>query len=221
MARQSPKVEVFHIDRNNPDQTGWDYPGLQYAARLGVPAYLDPQGLKRVFYKIYKLHAFPFRHLRKLGGQIPLQFARPGELHRDEGSKAHIFAFVSFLCHVKHSDPLFWKTSNIHVYTADNDEEIPLDASLDEILAGKYGTMDQNNPLRVVWIPGKRGKDEQPFPHLSWICGGRKKGVIHLPPSEIPYDSPGEMQNVSYFPPSDSDNIGDAPPSYEEVWGAP
>jgi len=103
MARQSPKVEVFHIDRNNPDQTGWDYPGLQYAARLGVPAYLDPQGLKRVFYKIYKLHAFPFRHLRKLGGQIPLQFARPGELHRDEGSKAHIFAFVSFLCHVKHS----------------------------------------------------------------------------------------------------------------------
>ena len=91
-----------------------------------------------------------------------------------------------------------------------------------EILGGKYGTMDEKNPLRVVWIPGKRGKPEQPqaFPSLSWICGVRKKGVIHLPPSEIPYDSPEETQLVPYFPPADSDDTADAPPSYEEAWGA-
>jgi hypothetical protein len=46
--------------------------------------------------------------------------------------------------------------------------------------------MDQEHPLRVVWIPGDKGDFDQSFPSLSWVCGGRKRGVMHLLSSEIP-----------------------------------
>jgi len=47
------------------------------------------------------------------------------------------------------------KMRNMHIYMANNNQEIPLEARLGEILAGKYGKMDGNNPLRVLWIPGR------------------------------------------------------------------
>lgn len=117
---------------------------------------------------------------------------------------------------------------NMHVYTAKNDQEIPLEASLGEILAGLYGKMDEDNPLRVIWIPGKKGRFDQPFPTVSRLCGGRKKGVIYLPPFETSYDHPQQTEEVVCaddiyaLPPTDEilPNYADddLPPSYEEAW---
>src|SRR5271163_1713877 len=97
MERRRPKFDEFYIDQDNPDHTGWGYPGLHHAAKIGAPESQDQQGLKRVFYTIYKLHTFPFRYLQNVGAQRPPDFVRPGDLHRDEGAKANIYAFVSLL----------------------------------------------------------------------------------------------------------------------------
>ena len=93
--------------------------------------------------------------------------------------------------------------NHLHVYTAGSDLEIPRDATLTDILSGKYGKMDQEHPLRVVWIPGNRGDFDQDFPSLSWVCGRPKRGVMHL---------------LSFKTPSSSANDkDDCLPTYEEL----
>jgi len=224
--------EVIRVDRDNPDHTGWDYPGLQQAAPLGTPAINDPEGIKRVFYRTYKLHTFPFRRLKTIPILDSFSFIRPAELHRDEGPQADLYKFISLLCFVNDGGTLRGKMKNIHVYTADNNEEIPLEASLGEILAGKYGKMDEDNPLRVVWIPGRKGRFYQPFPTISRFCGGKKKGIIYLPPSDIAstriFQDPSLMdeeatpQDDLYDPPPIDElphyDNEELPPSYEEIW---
>ena len=72
------------------------------------------------------------------------------------------------------------KMRNMHVYTESNDDEICLEARLGEILNGKHRKMDEDNPgpLRVIWIPGKKGRFYQPFPSVSGLCGARKRDSI-------------------------------------------
>src|SRR5271170_3358698 len=163
MDRLPLKREDFFLDENNPDHTGWRYPGLQHAIKSHFTAEVnDLRGVKRVFYTMQKLHFFPCRHLRRLGGGNSPSVIRPAQLHRDEGPGANIFAFVSWITFVKHRKREWWRMINhLHVYTAGSDLEIPRDATLADILSGKYGKMDQEHPLRVVWIPGKRGGFDQ------------------------------------------------------------
>jgi hypothetical protein len=188
MDRLPLKREEFFLDENNPDHTGWRYPGLQHAIKSPFTAEInDPQGMKRVFYTMQKLHFFPCRHLRKLGREKSPSVIRPAQLHREEGPGGNIFAFVSWITFVKHKKREWWRMINhLHVYTAGSDLEIPRDATLADILSGKYGEMDQEHPLRVIWIPGNKGDFDQNFPSLSWVCGGRKRGVMHMLSFETP-----------------------------------
>ena len=134
----------------------WTYPGLHH----GEPdfqkvAHRDPEGVKRVFYTVQKLHKFPFRYLREEKPPKGSKYIiRPGELHRNEGRKANIYRFRSWICHVRHCEFRLESMENLHVYTANCDTELPLHVSLGEILEGKYGRMDEANPLPVVQIPG-------------------------------------------------------------------
>ena len=223
-------IHRWGIDETNPDHTGMHHPGLQQAAPRGTPEINDPYGFKRVFYTVYKLRASLFRRpkVRSIEGQRTGQYVRPAELHRDEGAQANLYKFISWLCYFRHVESLDGKVRNIHVYTAKSDHEIHLEASLDEILAGLCGKMDENNPLRVIWIPGKKGRFDQPFPSVSRLCGGSKKGVIYLPAPETPHNPPQETEEVVYtddiyaLPPTDESPPtyadDDLPPSYEEVW---
>lgn len=108
------------------------------------------------------------------------------QLHRNEGARANILAFTSWIAFVKFlMSKKWWAIVNqLHVYTAGRELELPRDATLGDILAGTYGKMDKENPLRVIWIPGKSGDYEKEFPSLSWLCGGKRREVMNLPASE-------------------------------------
>lgn len=104
------------------------------------------------------IRAFPFRRLKCI--QSPkgenLYTVTPIQLHIAEGKEANIERFRTWIRYVGHYyDIPNMRLTNLHVYTANCYEELPLEVSLDDILKGKYGRMDERNPLRVVYIPGK------------------------------------------------------------------
>jgi len=59
-----------------------------------------------------------------------------------------------------------WKSiHHFHIYTMGSDLERNARMQAD-LLSGKYGKMDQENPLQMIWIPGRKGSVEQDFPSL-------------------------------------------------------
>jgi hypothetical protein len=103
----------------------------------------------------------------------------------------------------------------LHVYTADCYEELAWDVSLDEILSGKYGRMDERHPLRVVYIPGK--SEPQLFPYDAFISRGLRE-LLKCDGNTLEEESSGivPVQNREgvISPP---EYIDEAPPSYEEA----
>jgi len=76
----------------------------------------------------------------------------PVQLHRNEGARADVFAFTSSIAFVKFRMSKKWSgiVNHLHVYTAGRELELPRYTTLGDILAGTYGKMDKENPLRVT-----------------------------------------------------------------------
>jgi hypothetical protein len=102
----------------------------------------------------------------------------------------------------------YMRMENLHVYTADCYEELAWDVSLDEILSGMYGRMDERHPLRVVYIPGK--SEPQVFPYYAFISPGLQE-LLKCDDSTFEETSSPSSRNFhnSISPPDE------APPSYQ------
>ena len=200
----------------------WTYPGLRH----GEPdfekvAHQDPQGVKTVFYTLHKLRKLPFRYLQEEKEPDGSKYIiRPGELHKREGRKANIYRFRSWIYYVRHFGLGLESMENLHVYTAHCDAGLPLYVSFEEILQGKYGRMDEANPLRVVHIPGKTGSTSQPFPRVSFFCGWFSHKDKKYIQSQVEIESQNEedasrsrdtVQTTIQHP------LWDVPPTYEEA----
>jgi hypothetical protein len=211
-----PWKREFH-NSTNPDHTGWAFAGLVQAERDSFKLEEeDPQGVKRLFYVLLLLRRLPFRHLHvpKPPERGPYPYVvRPGQLHRKEGKEATLFRFRSLLYHISHPGIEFSSMENFRIYPFQADIEIPPHATFDEILQGKFGRMDKNHPLRVVYIPGKAGRKPQNFPQVSFICRWfSRKGTCGSHNEEEIASMDDEVGETH----AGVDNL-DLPPTYEEA----
>ncbi len=198
------------------------YPGLRHGEpNFEKVAHQDPEGVKRAFYTLHKLRKLPFRYLQEDKEPDGSKYIiRPGELHKREGRKADICRFRSWIYYVRHFGLGLESMENLHVYTAHCDAGLPLYVSFEEILQGKYGRMDEANPLRVVQISGKTGRISQPFPRVSFVCGWFSHKDKKYIQSQVEIESQNEedasrsrdtVQTTIQHP------LRDVPPTYEEA----
>jgi hypothetical protein len=165
------------FNNRNPEHTGWHYPGLLHASNtIHVhAAAADRSNPRRVFYRLLRIRRFPFTYLKYIrprnGSQYPHTII-PAQLHAKEGKEATLLRFRSWLFHVTHYEDIP-SMENLHIYTADCYEELSSDVSLDEILSGKCGRMDERHPLRVVYIPGN--SKPRAFPWDAFIPRGLRE----------------------------------------------
>jgi hypothetical protein len=162
----------LHIDESfsptNPDHTGWPHPGLYYAGIL-TSNEVGSALSKHIYYQLFASRTFPFRGLKRLeppkGWSRDTKFIVPAQLHRAEGREACVWRLRNFIAYVRHPHDIHYgPPRNLHIYTAENDQELPADVSMEEILQGKYGVMSKEHPLRIVHIPGKKGASPVQFP---------------------------------------------------------
>ena len=202
----------------NPDHTGWAHPGLLRAIRR--PSRKERSVLsKRIYYQFFVPRPFPFlgyKQVKPLKGLPCPEFFMPCELHRAEGKVAQIWRLQSLVGFVL--NPHDVETSsrrNVHIYMADDDNELPLDTTMDDILQGKFGCMSAGRPLRIVYIPGVDANVATRFP------GGKKntnRTVCDGPPS---YSLSGVTNNVERLAFETSVCEQEPPPPYDFEYHVP
>ena len=153
-----PDEPLEPFNRKNPDHTGWPHFGLLHS--IALPSRRERNYLlKRIYYEFFVPRFFPFtgyKRVKPLKGLSNPQFFLPCQLHRSEGKEAQIWRLQSLVFNVLFPHHLKNGTRfNVHIYTADDDNELPLEATMDDILQGKFGVMSAEQPLRIVYIPGK------------------------------------------------------------------